>query len=229
MEDDHQWDGSKNLDQALTSNLPYPHPSKLQQTQLRECSMVVIRDIQHHNECSVFPPVNHENLHISSLSHQCDNISTLPLPSSTISSSFSGLDSSFSPSDTDTWGISLPLPSNSLVEKIDGYTGWVRISLKTLVGKLFAMVSSYRNNAANKSVIWSIGPAVSVVIFSWWMCIRVWCWLKERKRRREQYGNHLRTIIKEKDERIAQLLDRIVQMNEILVARHKALGAKLAE
>ncbi|KAK4252480.1 hypothetical protein QN277_014474 [Acacia crassicarpa] len=229
MEDDRRLDGSENSEQALTSNPHYLHSSKLQQTQSRECSMVVIRDTRQHNDCSVFPPANHENLHISLLSHQCDDISTSPSPPSSISSSsYCSSDSSFSPSDTDTWGVSSSLPSDSRVEKIDGFTGWMRIGLKTLRGKLFAVVSSYRDYASNKSAIWSIGPAVSTVILSWWICIRVCCWLKERRRRRQR-ENHLMTIIKGKDERIAQLLERIVQMNEILVARHKALAPKLAE
>ncbi|XP_028763547.1 uncharacterized protein LOC114721835 [Neltuma alba] len=228
MEDDRQWDGSEKSEQALTSNLHYLHSSKLQQTQLRDCSMVVIRDIRQHNDCSVFPPVNHENLHISSLSHQCDDISISPSPSSISSSSFSRSESSFSPSDTDACGISSSLPSDSPVEKIDGFNGWMRIGLKTLRWKLFAMINSYRNFASNRSVILSIGPAVSTVILAWWICIRVWCWLKER-RRRKQRENHLMTIIKEKDKRIAQLLERIMQMNEVLIDRHKALAAKLAE
>lgn len=202
MVDDLPSDGSQNFEQSQTLNLYQLPSSKIQKTLLREWSMVVIRDVQHHNDCSVFPPVNHENLHISSPSHQCDDISASP-SSSSPSSSFplSSSVSSFSPSDIDSWGLSSSLPSDSLVQKIGGFTGWVSIGLEILRSKLFAMVSLYRNYAAKRSAIWSIGPAAAAAVLSWWMYMRVWYWLKQRTRRTQtRRESHLMTIIKEKDE-----------------------------
>ncbi|KAL1373254.1 hypothetical protein AAHE18_01G261200 [Arachis hypogaea] len=67
-------------------------------------------------------------------------------------------------------------------------------------------------------------PAAAVLV-SLWIIIR-------RKRRRRSFSdseNRLLDIIQEKDERISQLLDQIGQMNELLIARYKALAAKGTE
>lgn len=183
---------SENFEPSQTVTSLHQLPSsKIQKPLLRECSMVVIRDdvVQHHRDHSVFPPINHENLHISSPS---------------LSPSTSSV-SSFSPSDTDSWGASSSSsPSDSPDQKIGGFTASVSIGLEILRSKLFAVVSLYRNYGANRSAIWSIGSAAAAAaaaVLSWWMYMRVWWWLKKKTRRKQTRREfHLMNIIKEKDE-----------------------------
>ncbi|KAK7292191.1 hypothetical protein RIF29_07959 [Crotalaria pallida] len=148
-------------------------------------SMVVIRD---DDECSVFPPINHENLQI--LSQPQPSPSQSPSPSSSSSSTLS----SFSPSDSDA-SPSLS-PSNANAHRLtrgSDFVAWMGMGLTILRSKLFAIVSSFRNRGASqRRALSSFGlPAGAVVI--------------------------------------TQLLHQIAQMNEILIARHKALAAKVVE
>ncbi|KAI4343907.1 hypothetical protein L6164_011202 [Bauhinia variegata] len=221
MVDDQLSVASEDLEQTLTLKRLRPSSFGNQNTKSREGSMLVVREFQDRNENLVFPPINHENLHISSNSHQFEYITESPSSSSSSSSV-----SSFSPSETDTWVLPSPTPSDSLVRKNGHFAGWMGIGLEVLCSKAVAVVTSFRNYSINKAAIRSIGPAASVVLLSWWIYIQVWRWL--RRRRRQTREKHLMTIINQKDERIAQLLHQIAQMNEILIARHRALASKLA-
>ncbi|KAI4335959.1 hypothetical protein L6164_014549 [Bauhinia variegata] len=189
--------GSENLEQTCTSNFLHPSPFRNPNTKLQQGSMVVIRDFQDYDENFVFPPSNHENLHINSNSHQFEHIPESPSSSSTSCSSSS---STFSPSETDMWGLPSPPPppSDFLVRKNSYSTGWMGNGLEILRSKIVAMFTPFRNYSANKADICSIGPAASAVLMSWWMCIQVWRWL--RRRRRQTREDHLMTVIKQKDE-----------------------------
>ncbi|KAJ7956426.1 putative Transmembrane protein [Quillaja saponaria] len=231
MADDLVPDDFKNWVQTHCFNLQQLSSSSgPKKIQLQECSMVVIKDYRDQNPTSIFPPINHENLHISSNLDQDEKFPVSP-SSSSLSSSYSSsasLSSSFSPSDTDTWSLPLPPPSNSRVKKFGDVTGWMGFSLEILRSKAYSIVSSYRCCAAsaNRGLFWSVAPSAAAMVVFWWLYIRVW---RRRRKRQTESVNHLMTIIKEKDKKIVQLLHQIAKMNEVLVARHGVLNAKLAD
>ena len=202
MVDDLISDDFRNWEHNQSSNLlPHLPSSENQKIKLQQWSMVAIRDVRHDHDCSVFPPINHENLSFSLLSHQYEHAPESPSSSSTSSSSSSSSRSSFSPSDTDTWGPSPPSlqpPSKSQVQKTGDFTGWMNIGLQILRSKAYAMVTSCQSFAASKGAIGSIAPLATAVITLWWMYTRVRRWL--RWRRQTQRENNLMTIIKQKDE-----------------------------
>ncbi|KAE8124383.1 hypothetical protein FH972_019277 [Carpinus fangiana] len=196
-------------------------------TYLKEWSMVLIRDSPAHGDCSVFPPVNHENLHIPSHSQPCEeqqnplspSSSSSTSPSLSSSSSFT-LSSSLSPSDSfDSDSLPAP-PSDSRVKKAGEVTSWIGIGLEVFRCKVVAVVSSFRNYVAyNRGAFRSFGPVAAVVALVVWTLFMRY----RRRRRRAETVGRLVQIIKEKDEKITQLLHQIAQMNEVLLARHRDL------
>ncbi|EOA21433.1 hypothetical protein CARUB_v10001808mg [Capsella rubella] len=61
------------------------------------------------------------------------------------------------------------------------------------------------------------------------LAIAVWWWMRLRARRKRVQGgttDHLRDAIKERDERIVQLLHQIAQMNELLIKHHKDIVSR---
>ncbi|XP_009338851.2 uncharacterized protein LOC103931152 [Pyrus x bretschneideri] len=187
---------------------------RIPETQHKEWSMVAIRDTPSPNtDSSVFPPINHENLHHPS---QPDRKHPDPLSSPSLSSSSSPSLSSFSPSDSDESGPLSPLPFDTLVRKPGEFTTWVGIGFGLLRSKVSAMASS-----SGFDKVWSFasGAGMAAVVFVLWsLFLRAW---------QRRYRNDLKLIRKEKDEKINKLLHQIAQMNEVLVARHKALASKL--
>ncbi|XP_047147153.1 uncharacterized protein LOC124819645 [Vigna umbellata] len=92
--------------------------------------------------------------------------------------------------------------------------GWTSIALQIIRSKL----SSFRN----KGVIWSIGvPAAALLMFCWIIIAT------KKKRTLTPNEARLISIVKQKEQKIAQLLNQIAQMNEILIDRHKAVAAKV--
>ncbi|XP_019451546.1 PREDICTED: uncharacterized protein LOC109353656 [Lupinus angustifolius] len=178
-------------------------------------SMVLIRDF---NDFSVFPPNNHENLQIFSHHHS--------IPESTSSPSSSSSFSSFSPSDSDSLS-----PFNSQLRRGADFVAWMSLGIHILRSKLYAIVSSFRNCDSERRVVSSIGVPAGVVVMLCWIMMRFWWWVRKWRKKRNFKRNEirLRNIIKEKDEIIAKLLHQIAQMNEILIARHKALAAKIVD
>ncbi|KAL5815829.1 hypothetical protein ACOSQ3_024207 [Xanthoceras sorbifolium] len=181
-----------------TLDQPHKEPSK-------RWSMVTIRDSLHsysNSDCSIFPPINHENLHIQE-QHKHQN------PSSNSSSPLS-----LSPlSDLNTQA--LPSSSKEVI------SGWLDFGLEALRAKIFSL---FGNNGAIRRVFGSFGSAagVAVLVMLWWLCRRI-----RRRRSQRECVEYLKLIIKQKDEKITQLLHQIVQMNEVLVAHHKVLTSKL--
>ncbi|XP_050377897.1 uncharacterized protein LOC126795118 [Argentina anserina] len=161
-------------------------------------SMVAIRDS---NSSSIFPPINHENLH-------------LPTSPSLSSSSSSSL-SSFSPSDSDESG---PVPPkknpDARVSKCGESRSWAGFGFGLLRARVLGI-------AWGKA--WSFGCGVSVVAAMFVVCS---FYLRARQRR---YRRRCDLVIKERDEKINKLLHQIAQMNEVLVARHRVLASKLAD
>nr|XP_004299331.2 PREDICTED: uncharacterized protein LOC101296664 [Fragaria vesca subsp. vesca] len=168
---------------------------KISNTKSREWSMVAIRD----STSSVFPPINHENLH-------------LPTSPSLSSSSSSSL-SSFSPSDSDESGPVSPTKVNTQVGKCSELRSWVGLGVGLLRSRILGI------GGLVKRWGFSSGYVVAVVFMVWSFYLRV----KQRR-----YRRRCELVIKEKDEKISKLLNQIAQLNEVLVARHRVLASKLA-
>ncbi|XP_031255927.1 uncharacterized protein LOC116113907 [Pistacia vera] len=153
-------------------------------------------------ESCIFPPVNHENLQI--LSH---NNNQQQHPSSKSSPPRPSL--SLSPCD---------LSSEKVVN------GWLDYGLEVLRTKICSFISLIGNkDGASKGAFWTFGRVAGIaVVVMWW-----WWWLCRRRRKQRERVEHLQLIIKEKDEKILQLLRQIAQMNEVLVGRHKVLASKV--
>ncbi|PQQ20492.1 uncharacterized protein Pyn_22291 [Prunus yedoensis var. nudiflora] len=193
---------------------------QIPKTHLKECFMVAIRDspLSPNNDCSVFPPINHENLHLPSQPNQQHPEPLSPSPSSpSLSSSSSSSLSSFSPSDSDESGPVSPLSLGTQVRKHGQGTTWIGIGVEVVRSNLFAMASSF---GFDKVWCFASGAGMAAGVF---MLLSLY--LRTRQRR---YRNHLKLIVKEKDEKINKLLHQIAQMNEVLVARHRVLASKLA-
>ncbi|MED6183728.1 hypothetical protein PIB30_040362 [Stylosanthes scabra] len=175
-------------------------------------SMVVIRSAIA-TDCSVFPPINHENLPQSP-------------PSSPSSSSSSS--STFSPPDSDTWRLDSSCPIDSQLGKRTDFLRLAFIGVDILRSKLLALTSSFRAAAFARGAFWSIWMPAAAVLMSLWIIMRR---KKSRRSRRsiKDSENRFLDIIHQKDERIAQLLDQIAEMNKLLIDRCKALAAKGAE
>ncbi|KAM1982153.1 hypothetical protein ACFX15_038553 [Malus domestica] len=192
---------------------------RIPETQFKEWSMVAIGDSPSPNtDSSVFPPINHENLHRPSQPDQKHPDPLSPsLSSPLLSSSSSSSLSSFSPSDSDEPGLVSPLPSVAQVRKPGEFSTWVGIGFGLLRSKLSAMASS---SVFDKVWSFASGAGMAGVVFVLWSLF-----LRARRRR---YRNRLMLIGNEKDEKINKLLHQIAQMNEVLVARHRVLAPKLA-
>ncbi|XP_009761184.1 uncharacterized protein [Nicotiana sylvestris] len=199
-------------------------------------SLVAIRDFSIHKiagEFAVFPPVNHENLYISTnfVGKTHSQSSSPPFPSSPSLSSSSS--SSFSPSnrDNDDSSYSFTASDANAVDppksvpgsprppaRVDGYGGkWWNLGLQVLFSRVngIAMFRWFFTSArrAVTSMLSPYGVAAMFVLFAYF-----------RLRRRlvtRQSGEQLRRTITEKDERINQLLSQIAEMNQVLVAMHK--------
>ncbi|XVF50077.1 hypothetical protein PTKIN_Ptkin04bG0065500 [Pterospermum kingtungense] len=171
----------------------------------QQWSMVVIRDSLPHSDHSVFPPINHENLHHQiqqqPQQHNPLSVSTLSPPS-------------------DSAGVT---PSSTA----RGIGEWLGIGIQILRAKIVSLACyfGFRNGTIGRAFPSFRGIInVAAVVLLWWLCKRV-RWRSRRKESVEQ----LKMIIKEKDEKIVGLLNQIAQMNQVLVARHKALASKLAD
>lgn len=160
--------------------------SQKTQSNPKQWSMVTIRDSPHNpistnSDCSVFPPVNHENLQISlphNQQHQHPSSKSSSPPPLSLSSS-----------DFGTRGLS----SNSK----EAAVGWLDSGLELVRAKICSVFSLLSNDGARRGASWSFGPVagMAVVLMWWWLCRRI-----RRRRSQRESVEHLRLIIKEKDE-----------------------------
>ncbi|XP_015883414.3 uncharacterized protein LOC107419190 [Ziziphus jujuba] len=204
-------------------HLPLPIPQDLNDSQLiqtsnphqthfKHSSMVLIRDSLNHNDCSVFPPINHENLHPIPLQEQ------RPLSPSLSSSSSSPLasssSSSFSPSDAEYSDPESPLPLETRVQKPGSKANtWVGFGFEVLRSKLLAFASSFIGYR------WGIQSFGSTFVGIIGMAMMMWSlYMRSRQRRSRE---KLMQLVKQKDQKIFQLLHQIAELNEVLVAHHR--------
>lgn len=186
---------------------------------IKPWTMVVIRDSLPKTEFTVFPPNNHENLHPSL--HNTVPVSPSLSSSSSLASSSSS--SSFSPSDIDQSDPDSPVASDSRGRRTVEARWWVRIGLEVLRCRILRLVSSFGENGVVwwkasffGSGAWIAAAAVAVMIWS----------LYVRARQRRKIEN-LMVVVREKDQKINQLLHQIAQLNEVLITRHRDLASKV--
>ncbi|KAJ8772970.1 hypothetical protein K2173_028147 [Erythroxylum novogranatense] len=174
-------------------------------------------DTNAHNDFSVFPPINHENLIPSKFDADPDAKSLL------LSSKLTHVKAS--PPDTD------PAPPTATVPTTPR---WGRVALEVLRSKVVNFVLYVlRYNVGggrecgNGRAIKLVGNAAfaAAMAVAWWLLLRI----RRRWRKRDRVVQLLR-IVEKKDEKIIQLLlNKIVQMNDVLLSRRKALPSKLAD
>ncbi|XVE56891.1 hypothetical protein DITRI_Ditri04bG0046800 [Diplodiscus trichospermus] len=172
----------------------------------QQWSMVVIKDSLSHSDLSVFPPINHENLHHQiqqqqQQKHNPPSTSTLLLPS-------------------DASDVIPSSPDRRIGE-------WLRIGFAILRAKIVSLACyfGYKNGSIGMTFRSFRGVIdLAAAVLFWWFCKRLW-----RRRCRKESVEQLKMIIKEKDEKIVGLLNQIAEMNQVLVARHKALASKLTD
>lgn len=210
-------------------------------------SMVVIREspIFAKDDRLVFPPVNHENLQLASSISEFDNrYLESPSESDSPSSSSRGSASSFSfPSDSDgqpplaacefyrnppseneeksppsdSGGQSPPPPPRKVLyhrEADDVLQHWWELLLVRAYSKFKNLMTWFST---------TLRPFYPL------LAVAVWWWMRVRARRRRVDGEtacRLRDAIKERDERIVQLLHQIAQMNELLIKHHKEMVSR---
>lgn len=102
---------------------------------------------------------------------------------------------------------------------------WVGIGFELLRSRVTSIASTLRNLAGVRGVNWSFCSAarVAVTVLLWWSYAVV-RWRKKRDLRvKRESRDQLLRIVKEKDEKINQLLHQIAQMNQLLLALHRDL------
>ncbi|KAL1196786.1 hypothetical protein V5N11_024604 [Cardamine amara subsp. amara] len=204
----------------------------------------------------IFPPIYHENLQVassiyrylespsessspSSSSRRSDSSSSfslfpsdsdgqLPLTASEFDrKSPSEIEDKSTPSDSDEispseqGGESLPseysdgkLLKKSLYREADVLQDWWELLLVRVYSKLKNLLTWF------STTLRSFYPVLAIAIW-WWMRVRA-----RRKRVNGETMDHLRIAIKERDERILQLLHQIAQINELLLNHHKEIVSR---
>lgn len=168
--------------------------------ELKEWSMVVIRDSPPNDDFSVFPPSNHENLPPPSIEED-ERGSPVSYQSNSPSSSFrssrsSSSFSSFSFSDDETSHPQSPKPSDSQIRKSMAASRWMAFGVQILRSQITAMASTIWSSTARRTAFWLFSPAgrIGLLVILWWLYKRV------RQRRLRRSTEQLKLMIKEKDE-----------------------------
>ncbi|KAJ8753308.1 hypothetical protein K2173_019707 [Erythroxylum novogranatense] len=174
----------------------------------KQWSLVVLRHDSSNarDDLSVFPPINHENLTPSTFDLHPDKKS-LSESSTSAAVQFSSQDADYSSSST---------PSVPAIPR------WWGVAFEVLRSKVVHIGSYVRcnggggecRNGVSFKLFGNVAFAAAMVV-GWWLSVRVW--------RRRDRVEHLLRIIVEKDEKILKLLNQIVQMNEVLLSRQRAL------
>ncbi|KAL8457505.1 hypothetical protein ACS0TY_035389 [Phlomoides rotata] len=184
-------------------------------------SMVAIRNLQKHGSNDppiVFPPIDHENLHISpSPPATLERIPYIGavnqriLFSDSDSDSDSNSSSTFSPSDSSPAPLSPLFPEKPAARRVGSWSEMLNSKVNDLMQLFCSMCTSSRG------VFFTFRSAAFTAILV--------AFLYFRRRRRLRGGERSRArligIIKERDEKINQLLDQISRMNQVLVSLHK--------
>jgi hypothetical protein len=100
-----------------------------------------------------------------------------------------------------------------MYREIDVFHDW-ELLLVRVYSKLKSLVSWF------SATLRPFYPVLAIAIW-WWMRVRA-----RRKRLNGETTDRLGDVIKEKDERIVQLLHQISQMNELLIKHHKDIVSR---
>ncbi|XP_042497089.1 uncharacterized protein LOC122075931 [Macadamia integrifolia] len=198
--------------------------------------VVLRRETQSADDYSIFPPSNHEGLHIpfqeDHLQGRQEQLVSEEEPESEVEASTSPMPSpspSPSPSPTPT---PTPSPSDSVLEfptprlsdsslRVAGdIVKQLRFGLEFLCSNFFRIASSLRSRIIIRGNFWpvssSIGVAAALLSSLLYMGVRRW-------RRRIQLGklDRLILLIQEQDQKISRLSQQIAQMNEVLSAHYR--------
>ncbi|KAJ0037247.1 hypothetical protein Pint_23578 [Pistacia integerrima] len=177
---------------SLSNNTP-PLPT----TPSSEWDMVAIRDNYLQDSLSFFPPNQHEGLPVPPQVEEEPNSPSGSSPSSTVSSSSAEL----RPRNVnDIWRV-LSLRSTVLCSGIVRIAAKVRYRAVNLVGF--------------RSFLSVTGVIAAVLLSLLYARMRRW------RSRVQEENNRLILLVKEKDQKIGQLLIQVAQMNELLSARVK--------
>ncbi|CAN4088425.1 unnamed protein product [Withania somnifera] len=226
LEDEAQLEKLKKLERRKSLSDPPP----------AVCSLFPIPDYPFHKssgDFTVFPPVNHENLYIStnSVNQIRSQSSSPPFPSSPSLSSLSS--SSFSPThrDNDDSSYSFAASDSNMVDppksvaesprpaaRAACYRGrWWNLGLQVLFSRVAGIAMlRWSFNLAQRAVMIILSP------FGMGAMLVMFAYFRWRRRLiRGQSGEELRRIIRANNERINQLLSQIAEMNQVFAAMHK--------
>ncbi|XP_027126232.1 uncharacterized protein [Coffea arabica] len=198
-------------------------------------SMVLIKENHQEDSCSlIFPPSHHENLHVVGKSLTPSNSPPSPLlPSSTSASDLSSEvnndsnddddDSSsttlFSPSDSNRPSgpdSDSPVPTPRLRRRDAGdVPSWVNVGLEVFYSKIRGAVGTFRFPV--KVPAFTVAAMVVGILY--------FGWRRRRRSIKQRDRDRLVRIIREKDERIDQLLNQIARMNNVLLALQRVPAA----
>uniref|UniRef100_A0A2N9J5J1 Uncharacterized protein n=1 Tax=Fagus sylvatica TaxID=28930 RepID=A0A2N9J5J1_FAGSY len=166
-----------------------------------EQDMAVTRDNKQLNNCSIFPPSHYEDLDLEANQN--------PNPESSSSSSIS----SNSDGDEENGRLSRPQVGNEIRRGL-------RMRLEILRTGVFKVASRVRSYVACAGGFWSIASVTGVVaaVLLSFLYVRVQRW---RQAVYQESKDRLVFLIREKDEKISQLLLHIAQLNEALSVRRR--------
>ncbi|XP_057952467.1 uncharacterized protein LOC131146726 [Malania oleifera] len=200
-----------------------PHVRSRSPALSKERVMVVIGDSLS-RDCSVFPPINHEGLFASSecCPDQNSPPSSLPPPPPKPTVSPSSPVASFSMLDANGVDPRSSLCDSRRVRLNAEVSGWLNFGLELLRSKILGVASSLRYFAAFRGAIWLFASTAGTVTAAFLWFLYLMARRRHRRVAREECVDHLIALIKEKDEKIIQLLHQIAQMNQVLVACHRS-------
>ncbi|XP_047316804.1 uncharacterized protein LOC124920370 [Impatiens glandulifera] len=184
-----------------------PHFSN---THLRSYSLAVVGDpiLEIDNDYPVvFPPVNHEGLHVSSSSHSDIN-------NKDGCNYVEGNQEGFKIS-------SLPVSTKVVVTQllmVSEFANWGYL-FQLWRDKLARVVVSLGRFTILRRLNWSYGSATTVLLVGLFSAMVQW--RRKRLPNKTKSRGHLIHMIKERDEKINQLLNQIAQMNQLLLSLHK--------
>lgn len=181
--------------ESLHSNHYYSSPSSSSSPNLSPPQIT-----PHHHDLAIFPPVNHEGLPI-------------PPPPPPPPPPYAPL--SLSNSDPDS-GSSSPPP----LRNHSHFVKWFDFALHLWNSKLLSAITHLRSRGFFSSLR-PMTATASFLVFLWFWVYRLRRWRRKRWCGGEESVEQLKRVIKEKDEKIIQLLEQIAQMNRVLLARYK--------
>ncbi|KAK4437034.1 hypothetical protein Salat_0037300 [Sesamum alatum] len=193
-------------------------------------SMVAIRKLHQDHGCDyapiVFPPINHENLHISpeppstpeGIPHVRADIQQISFSESdSDSDSNSNSSSTFSPSDSSPVPRSPVFPNpraRPAVDEAGWFDSWTEILRCKVSGVARFLCTSFTYSRVAFLTLRSTAFTAILIAFLYFR-------RRRRLRAREERVDRLIGIIQERDEKINQLLHQISRMNQMLLAVHK--------